>query len=113
MNATGGTSLTGSYNATPTVNTCQYSCSSGYTWSAGSCIANPGTIYATDGSSSVYVINASTNTVTNTITVGSGPYGIAVNKTTNTIYVNNCNANTVSVINGATNTVTATIPVGS
>jgi YVTN family beta-propeller protein len=39
------------------------------------------------------------------------PYGIAVNATTDTIYVTNLNAATVAVINGATNAVTATVSV--
>jgi len=47
--------------------------------------------------------------VTATISVGSGPTGVAVNSSTNTIYVTNTNASTVSVINGSSNTVTATI----
>ena len=58
------------------------------------------------------VINGATNTVTATIAVGAEPDGVAVDATTNTIYVANNGDNTVSVINGATNTVTATIPVG-
>src|SRR5579872_3072501 len=48
-----------------------------------------------------------------TISVGSSPYGVAVNPTTNTIYVTNLLSNNVSVINGATNLVTATIAVGT
>ncbi len=46
-----------------------------------------------------------------TIPVGAFPYTIAVNPTTNKIYVSNRNGNSVSVINGATNTVSATIPL--
>jgi YVTN family beta-propeller protein len=52
-------------------------------------------------------------TVTNTITVGDGPFGLGVNTSTNKIYVANNAANTVSVIDGSSNTVTATINVGS
>ena len=59
------------------------------------------------------MIDGATNTVTQTITVGSGPFSIAVNPGTNTVYVTNSNSNTVSVINGATNAVTATVAVGS
>ena len=60
----------------------------------------------------VSVISGRTNTVTATIPVGSGPFGVAANPKTGTIYVTNFD-NTVSVINGRTNTVTATIPVGN
>lgn len=47
-----------------------------------------------------------------TIGVGSNPDGIAVDATTDTVYVANNGGDSVSVINGATDTVTATIPVG-
>ena len=52
------------------------------------------------------------NTVIATIPVGGAPDVVAVDPTTNTIYVTNANFDTVSVIDGATNTVTATIGVG-
>jgi YVTN family beta-propeller protein len=45
--------------------------------------------------------------------VGTTPWGVAVNETTNTIYVTNTGSGTVSVISGSTNAVTATITVGS
>ena len=45
--------------------------------------------------------------------VGNGLQAVAVNPSTNIIYVSNYWDRTISVINGATNTVTATIPVGS
>ncbi len=51
--------------------------------------------------------------VTGTITVGSDPYGVAVNPVTGTIYVTNTGSDSVSVISGRTNTVTATITAGS
>jgi YVTN family beta-propeller protein len=47
------------------------------------------------------------------IPVGSGPWGTAVDPTTNRIYVVNGSASTVSVIDGTTNGVLATIPVGT
>jgi YVTN family beta-propeller protein len=47
-----------------------------------------------------------------TITVGTAPEHVAVNRATNLIYVSNLNSNNVSVIDGATNAVVATIPVG-
>jgi YVTN family beta-propeller protein len=42
------------------------------------------------------------------VQVGFGPYGVAVNEATDTVYVANHRSSTVSVIDGATNTVTAT-----
>jgi YVTN family beta-propeller protein len=50
--------------------------------------------------------------VTDIINVGSDPFGVGVNPTTNTVYVGNSRGDTVSVINGATNEVTTTIDVG-
>jgi YVTN family beta-propeller protein len=47
------------------------------------------------------------------VPVGTTPAGIAVNPTTNLIYVSNTGSNTVSVIDGATNAVIKTIPVGN
>jgi YVTN family beta-propeller protein len=55
----------------------------------------------------------SAQTVVATVTVGSFPFGVAVNSTTNRIYVTNATSSTVSVIDGATNTVVATVPVGN
>jgi len=54
-------------------------------------------------------------TVVATVRVGWGgyePYGVAVNPTTNRVYVTNEGTDNVSVIDGATNAVTATVPVG-
>jgi YVTN family beta-propeller protein len=69
----------------------------------------------------VSVISGKTNTVTATIPVDVGPFGVGVNPLRNTTYVTNFGdlsvgtsfGNTVSVISGKTNTVTATIPVGA
>jgi len=47
-----------------------------------------------------------------TVGVGAEPNDIAVNPTTNTIYVSNYGSGTVSVIDGSDNTVEATINVG-
>ena len=79
---------------------------------------NPqGTIaYVTnEGSGTVNVINTATNTVVNTISVGSSslPRGVAFNPSGTLAYVANDGAGTVNVINVATNTVTNTITVGS
>ena len=65
------------------------------------------------GSNSVSVINTSTNTVSTTVTVGSSPYGVAINPAGTYAYVANHGSNTVSVINTSTNTVSATVTVGS
>lgn len=51
--------------------------------------------------------------VIKTVDVGTGPNGIAVNTSTNVVYVSNTGANTVSVIDGASYTVTATVTVGN
>src|ERR1035438_3795977 len=64
------------------------------------------------GSNNVSVINTATNTVTATVNVGSGPFGVAVNPAGTFVYVTNETSNNVSVINTATNTVTATVNVG-
>src|SRR5580658_1287410 len=47
-----------------------------------------------------------------TVTVGSQPWGVAVNPVTGTAYVANSFSNTVSVISGRARTVTGTIDVG-
>ena len=64
----------------------------------------------------VSVVNTANNTVVKTISVGDGPWGVAVNQKGNLAYVvNNHNSgtgNSVSVINTATNSLTTTIPVG-
>lgn len=54
--------------------------------------------------------NAFSDTVTNTILVGSQPHSIAVNPNTNRIYV--ADGNGVEVIDGISNTVVGTIPTG-
>ena len=46
------------------------------------------------------------------IAVGNNPVGVAVDPSTNTVYVANAGDDTVSVINGATDKVTATVTVG-
>src|SRR6185437_15803521 len=65
------------------------------------------------GSHSISIINGATNTITTTILVGNSPFGVAVNPSTNTVYVSNSGSNSVSMIDGVTNSVTSLIPVGS
>jgi YVTN family beta-propeller protein len=62
---------------------------------------------------SYYHHQAYAQTVIDTIDVGNAPQGVAVNPTTNRIYVTNLLDGTVSVIDGTTNTVIATIDVGN
>src|SRR6218665_1450274 len=52
------------------------------------------------------------DTVTNTITVGSQPGGVAVTPDGNTAYIANSDSRSVSRIDTATGTVTKTITVG-
>jgi YVTN family beta-propeller protein len=72
------------------------------------------TIYVTNlGSNTVSVIDAALNTVINTIPVGSSPIGVAVTPDGGAVFVVERGSNTVSVISTATNTITSTIAVGS
>lgn len=81
-------------------------------------LGNQGTVYVTNtNEDSVSVIDAETKQVTNTITVGDFPKGIAVNPSLNNgdgiIYVVNEGDDNVSVIDGATNQVLPDpVPVG-
>jgi YVTN family beta-propeller protein len=59
------------------------------------------------GSNTVSIFDTVSNTVTGTITVGNGPFGIIINGTT--AYVANSSDNTVSVINLTNNMVITTI----
>ena len=70
------------------------------------------TVYVANGdANTVSVIDGATCNATRrsgcghtpaTITVGNGPFGVAVNQATDTVYVTNNGDNTVSVVNGAT-----------
>lgn len=51
--------------------------------------ATSGTAYVAQGSGGVGVIDASTGTATNTITVGSAPAGVAASPDGETVYVTN------------------------
>jgi YVTN family beta-propeller protein len=61
----------------------------------------------------ISVINTTTNTVTATIAIGGGQWGVAVNPAGTRVYVTNRLGNNVSVINTATNTIIASIIVGA
>jgi YVTN family beta-propeller protein len=78
---------------------------------------NPSTnrIYAANNldPGSVWVIDGGTNTIVDTVTVGSDPMEVAVNPNTNRIYVtNDVDPGSVSVINGSSDAIIATVPVG-
>jgi PGF-pre-PGF domain-containing protein/uncharacterized repeat protein (TIGR01451 family) len=64
-------------------------------------------------SDNVSIIDTSTNNVTDSVSVGSGPAGVAVNLAGTRAYVANRDSDSVSVIDTTTNTVTATVPVES
>ena len=83
-------------------------------WPNGVAVDPTGTkIYvANDGSSTVSIIDTTTNNVTVIVNGLNYPYGVAVNPTGTKVYVANSGNNSVSVIDTATNTVTATAPVG-
>lgn len=63
----------------------------------------------------VEVIDGATNAIAATITLpsGSGTGGIAVDSTTNTVYVSEPGVPAVAVIDGSTNKVTATVSTGT
>ena len=77
------------------------------------------TVYVAELESySVAVIDGATNTVTATMTLGTYayPYGVAVDESTNTVYVSGdaeTHPNEVWVIDGPTNNITATVPLAS
>ena len=60
---------------------------------------------------SMSVINLATNTVTATVSVGTTPYGVAVNPAGTIAYVANYNTDNLSVINASTNTLTASVKI--
>ena len=57
------------------------------------------------------MIDTATNTVTATVTVGDGPFGVAATPDGSRVYVANFTSGTVSVIDTATNAVVATVTV--
>ena len=63
--------------------------------------------------STVSVIEAATRTVTATIPVGAGPWGVAVDPAAGTVYVVNNLAGTVSVIAHPVITTTSPLPPGT
>jgi len=61
-------------------------------------------VYVANGSGTVSVIDGSTNTVTDTISIGGGPYGVAYDSATGEVYVANWASNMVSVISSTSTT---------
>lgn len=59
------------------------------------------------------MIDGATNTVIDTIAVGTDPIGVGVNSSSNKIYVTSEANNTVTVIDGSTDSVIDTIAVGT
>ncbi len=70
-------------------------------------------VVVTSGSSTFSSTNTPSVQVINTIPVGSGPQGVAINPSGTLAYVTNYGSDTVNVINVATNTVINTITVGT
>jgi YVTN family beta-propeller protein len=68
---------------------------------------------ANNTSDTVSVINIPTGQVSDSILVGSGPWGTAISPDQTQVYVTNNQGNSVSVINAASGGVVATIPVQS
>ncbi|MEI9933367.1 MAG: hypothetical protein WDM71_00575 [Ferruginibacter sp.] len=64
------------------------------------------------GSNTVSVVNTATNKITDTIKVGSRPWGIAISPDGSKAYVVNSNDSDISVINTLTNKVINIIKVG-
>ena len=60
-------------------------------------------------SDSLSIIDTSTDTVVDTLNLGSFPWGVAVDTSGTRVYVTNAGSNTVSVINATDNTVIATL----
>ena len=72
-----------------------------------------GTYLANHDTQVVSVIDTSTNSVTNTITVGSDPGGVGYDPDNGNIYVGVHGGNYVSIINGSNNQVIGNVTVGS
>ncbi len=80
--------------------------------SGGKCKPGRRAYVANARSSSISVIDTSTDAVVATVVVGANPVHVAI-APNGAAYVTNAGANSVSVINTATNTVVATVPVGA
>jgi YVTN family beta-propeller protein len=72
-----------------------------------------GQIFVLDASNDkVRLIDAATNNIVQSFSVGDSPAAIAINEVTNRVYVGNLNDKTISIINGATlNQTVVTVPL--
>src|SRR5207244_11559630 len=61
--------------------------------------------------SRLFVVSGSNNTLLRTIGIGSGPFSIAVNPDSNSVYVVNFYDWTISVVYGSLKSVISTVPV--
>jgi YVTN family beta-propeller protein len=75
--------------------------------------AAPFAYITNSASNSVSIIDTATNNVTDNVTVGYYPEGVAISPDGTAVYVANRDSDTVSVIDTANDNVTATVPVGS
>ncbi|MCC7301292.1 MAG: YncE family protein [Bacteroidia bacterium] len=75
-------------------------------------VCDQGIVNGNPSSNKLYVINTSTNTVTNTVTVGNGAHGVVTNSDGTRIFVTNLKDNSVSVVDAQSLTVIGTVPVG-
>ncbi len=69
-------------------------------------------VFVIDSNGTVYVVNATTMTVVNTIAVGANPVMGVSSPDYDYIYVLNQGSNTISVIDATAETVVATVPTG-
>jgi YVTN family beta-propeller protein len=77
-------------------------------------INDTGSLVYVEGNGKIWVVDAATNSIINTIQFSPGDQGgIALNPSMSKIYVTNHNSTNISVIDSITNVVTGTISVGS
>jgi len=58
------------------------------------------------------IFSSQTQSISSTIHVGLIPIDVAVNSSTNTVYISNFGSDSVSIINGSNNTIISTVSVG-
>ena len=78
-----------------------------------SLISGPYAYITNYSSNNVSVIDTATDAVIATVSVGYGPYGVAVSPDATRVYVANYAGSSVSVIDTVTNTVIATVPIAT
>ena len=75
--------------------------------------SNPGIPYQDPNFDTVYVVNGTSNLLTNQITVGENPTSITYDSANKYVYVTNAYSSSVSIINSTNLQVAATVDVGS